>query len=242
MTGSAAQTEPAQSGVASWFDRTYRSEGFRYLRPYAAYPLFVQLLDLEEGAPVLDVACGPGLLLRAAKAWGLSASGVDLSREALALGRTYVPECGKARANAQRLPFADESFQGITCLGSIERFLDRGAALDEMHRVARPDARFCFMVRNANTVSWRVWRQWFGKQNTEGHQDALGLEGWRDLFDRHGFAVERVIRDQWPRRRVWWWLSGRREPTPRRRERLVVPLMPLRWANEFIFVLRKADR
>jgi len=238
MSDSAA--EPSQGRVASWFDRTYRDEGFRYLRPYAAYPNFVQLLGVPTGGRVLDVACGPGHLLRAAQGWGLRAHGVDLSREALRLGRRYVPSARTVFANAQRLPFADGSFDGVTCVGAIERFLDRGAALDEIRRVSGPQARFCFMVRNASTLSWRIWRQWCGKRNQEGHQDALDLDQWRTLFDDHGFAVERVVPDQWPRRRIGWWFGGRREPLPGAESPLARAILPLRWANEFIFVLRKS--
>jgi SAM-dependent methyltransferase len=229
-----------QQDVAAWFDATYRQKGLRYLRPARAYPIFVQLLGLRSGQRVLDVACGPGLLLRAALERGIAASGVDLSGAAVALARELLPTAEVQQGNAEALPFADGTFDAVTCLGSIERFLDRERALREMLRVAKPDARFCFLVRNASTLVWRVWRQGLGRREVQGHQDARTLSQWRDLFARCGFAVERVLPDQWPRQRVrqvlpWW------RPRPGRREPVARPIVPLRWCNELVFVLRRAN-
>jgi SAM-dependent methyltransferase len=142
------------------------------------------------------------------------------------------------QGNAERLPFADGTFDCVTCIGSIERFLDRGAALREMQRVAKPDARFCFLVRNASTFVWRVWRQWLGRRQVQGHQDARTLAQWRELF-------------------VAVWLRGATRaarpvaqgPLPaaaavvasaaRRKEPESGSLVPLRWCNELVFVLRR---
>ncbi|MBL8728221.1 MAG: class I SAM-dependent methyltransferase [Planctomycetes bacterium] len=229
----------SQADVAAWFDATYRKKGLRYLRPRRAYPIFVQLLGLSPGARLLDVACGPGLLLCAAVERGLAAAGVDLSTEAVSLAQELLPAADVRQGNAERLPFADGSFDGVTCLGSIERFLDREAALREMLRVGRPGARYCFLVRNANTIVWRFWRQGLGRREVQGHQDAQTIAQWRELFVRVGFRVERVLPDQWPRAR-WrqllpWW-----RPRPGRREPVARPLVPLRWCNELVFVLRRA--
>lgn len=229
----------SQADVAAWFDATYRSKGLRYLRPPRAYPIFVQLLGVGAGQRLLDVACGPGLLLRAAVERGIAAAGVDLSAEAVALANELLPAAEVRQANAERLPFAEASFDAVTCLGSIERFLDREAALREMLRVARPGARFCFLVRNANTFVWRFWRQGLGRREVQGHQDACTIEQWHELFTRTGLQVERVLPDQWPRAR-WrqllpWW-----RPRPGRDEPVARPIVPLRWCNELVFVLRRA--
>ncbi|MBL9076435.1 MAG: methyltransferase domain-containing protein [Planctomycetes bacterium] len=229
-----------QHEVAAWFDATYRRKGLRYLRPRRAYPIFVQLLDLPPAARVLDVACGPGLLLCAALERGHAAAGVDVSAAAIELAHELVPAADVRLGNAEALPFADGTFDGVTCLGSLERFLDRERALREMRRVAKPGARFCFLVRNSNTLVWRFWRQGLGRREVQGHQDALSLVEWRALFARCGFVVERVLPDQWPRARLrqllpWW------RPRPGRAEPVARPLVPLRWCNELVFVLRPAE-
>ncbi len=237
-----ATRDASQAGVANWFDRTYAEEGLGYLRPYAAYPIFVQLLNMEPGSRLLDVACGPGHLLRAADARGLSACGVDLSQQALRIERQYLPQVPVLRANAQQLPFSDGSFDAVTCVGAIERFLDRDQALSEFVRVSAPRARLCVFGRNARTLSWRVYRQFLGRQNHDGHQDALTLDGWSSLFGRHGLTVSEVHPDQWGRQRLRWLLRGRRDPDPTKKEPVVRSLLPLDWANEFVFILDKAPK
>ncbi|MFO1076362.1 MAG: methyltransferase domain-containing protein [Planctomycetota bacterium] len=237
--GGGSAPEVDQAGVAAWFDATYRSKGFGYLRPFRAYPIFVQLVGGRAGDHLLDVACGPGLVLRAAGERGLLASGVDISREAVELARRHVPAADARVGNAESLPFADGVFDRVTCLGSLERFLDRERALREMLRVAAPDARFCFLVRNASTLVWRVWRQGMRRRELAAHQDAMTLDAWRELFARCGFAIDRVLPDQWPRQRWRQLLPGGR-PAPGRDEPLARGILPLGWHNELVFVLRRA--
>ncbi|MEO6597904.1 MAG: class I SAM-dependent methyltransferase [Planctomycetota bacterium] len=227
----------SQADVAAWFDATYRRLGLRYLRPKHAYPIFVQLLAARQGERLLDVACGPGLLLLAAIERGVAASGIDLSHEAIAMAKQLVPNADVKQGNAERLPWASGTFDCVTCLGSLERFLDRDAALREMQRVAKPGARFCFLVRNASTPVWRFWRQGFGRREVQAHQDAQTEAQWRQLFARCGLRIENVLPDQWPAQRLrqllpWW------RPRPGRSEPIARAWLPRRWANELVFVLR----
>ena len=228
-----------QEDVAAWFDGTYAAKGFDYLRPLAAYPIFVQFLGAQPGESLLDVACGPGLLLKAALLRGVVPTGIDLSRAALDMAAAFVPEAEVHQGTAEELPFADGTFHHVTCVGAIERFLDRPRALAEMRRVARDDGRFCFMVRNSATVVWKFWRESLGRRNKQGHQDALGLHEWKELFHAAGFTVENVYIDQWFRQRLRRVMRGFRPRDLRQPEPVAKPFLPLRFANEFIFLLRK---
>ena len=224
--------------MAAWFDAKYMDKGLRYLRPPRAYPIFIQLLGLHAGQRHLDVACGPGLVMRAARARGIETSGVDLSQAAIEMANRSSFELDARVGNAEELPFADATFDGVTCIGSLERFLDRERALREMVRVSTPSARFCFMVRNASTLIWRLWREGLGNREIAGHQDALTLDAWRGLFSRCGLRVVRVLPDQWPRQRWRQLLPGQR-PQPGRVEALTSGWLPLRWCNELVFVLER---
>lgn len=234
------EAEVTQAEVAAWFDQTYATRGERYLRPLAAYPIFLQMLAAAPGSRLLDVACGAGLLLDAAERRGLRVTGIDLSQQALRLARKRTREAELLLANVEQLPFAAGSFDHVTCLGSLERFLDRERALAEMHRVGTPAAQYCFLVRNADAPGWRVWRDWLGRRERQGHQDALTRAQWSELFTRCGFAVAAVHADQWARQRLRWWLRGRPEPSPEQVEPIVRPWLGMRFAYEFVFLLRKA--
>jgi SAM-dependent methyltransferase len=140
--------------------------------------------------------------------------------------------------NAERLPYRRETFDLVLCLGSLERMLDVASALEEMYRVGTPHARYCFLVRNANTFSWKylAWMQ--AKQRAQAHAGADTLRNWTRLFEAHGFQIVNVLPDQYPLQLRRRWLSlGLRDvdfSTP------LPSSTPLERANEFIFVLEKA--
>ena len=229
----------AQADVAAWFDATYREKGLAYLRPPRAYPIFVQLLGLEHEARAAGDVEQTLAGLEAARQRGVVASGVDLSQAAVDLARELQPDVDAQVGNAEELPFGAGVFDGVTCLGSLERFLDREQALREMVRVAKPTAKFCFLVRNADTLVWRFWREGLGRREVDGHQDAMTLASWRSLFARCGLEVLQVLPDQWPRQRWRQLLPGRR-PRPGRAEPVARSWLPLRFCNELIFVLERA--
>ena len=220
----------------AWFELTYRTRGLRYLRPIAAYPIYLQLLNARAGEALLDVGCGPGLLLATATARGLAAHGIDVAHTALTMARSSVAGAELVRGSALELPFADQTFDLLTCLGVIERLRDRAKVLREMHRVVKPGGRLCFLVRNAQSMSWRV-RCALGRQDRASHQDAATLEQWGELFETAGFAIDAVHIDQWWRQRLRRWYRGRPDFT--RAEPIARPVLPLRLALEFIFLLRK---
>ena len=76
---------PTQQAIRQWFNRTYAEKGLSYLRPREFYAIFMQYLDVRPGDRLLDIGCGPGLLLGQALDRGALAYGIDISEKALAL-------------------------------------------------------------------------------------------------------------------------------------------------------------
>jgi SAM-dependent methyltransferase len=153
------------------------------------------------------------------------------------MGRRLVPEARFFEADAAELPFPDASFDYITCIGALERMPERERALAEQLRVATPDARFCFLVRGADTFTWRLAMEGLGRRNRRGHQDAASLAVWTERFEHAGFHIEAVLPDQWPLmwdERLLHWMGVETAFT-----RIRKGFLPLRFANEFIFVLSR---
>ena len=232
---------PSASDVKSWYNQHYVTKGLDSMRPAAAYPVFLDLLDAKPGARLLDVSCGAGSLLAAASGRGVEAVGVDLSDEAVRLAKQVAPTAGVAVGAGEALAFRDRTFDYVTCLGSLEHFLDMGQGLDEMKRVAKPDARFCIMVPNQDFIGWKV----LGHQGTaqqDINEHLLPLRAWRQLFERHGLSVVRVVPDRWHAVR---WRARNGGEGKRGAARFVIGpvleagwrMVPLRWQYQFVFVL-----
>ncbi len=100
----------------------------------------VSRLQVGEDDVVLDVATGTGAVAAAlVRRTGCSVVGLDQSAEMLSEAARRVPaRVSLVRADAERLPFADESFDGLTFTYLLRYVDDPGATLRELARVVRP--------------------------------------------------------------------------------------------------------
>lgn len=223
-----------QEGIKEWFDNTYKKDGYRYLRPKNAYKCFITALGAQTGGKLLDVACGPGLMLKVAEESKLKPYGIDLTPTGVAMAKKLVKTAVVEEANAEQIPFDNNTFDYVTCLGSLERMINLPQVLSEQKRVGKADARFCFMVRNTRTLMWFL-KKTFRLENKKGHQGAKTLEEWTDIFSENGFEIEAVHKDSWQWIKWIRWCTGgffldyfKLRNTP----------IPLTNAYEFIFVLK----
>ncbi len=113
--------------------------------------LMRELLDLERGDTVLDVACGPGNTLRRlvddVGSTGLVV-GVDAAPGMLqrAVRDTESSNVAYVRADGSDLPFEDGTFDAVACFGAlylVERPFD---VLDELVRVIAPEGRIAILT------------------------------------------------------------------------------------------------
>jgi SAM-dependent methyltransferase len=104
---------------------------------------------LEAGARVLDLGSGAGTdSLVAAQMVGPegTVTGIDMTPEMLAKARDAASEMGATNvefmeAEAERLPFADESFDIAISNGVIDLVPDKDAVFSELFRVLAPGGR-----------------------------------------------------------------------------------------------------
>jgi SAM-dependent methyltransferase len=108
--------------------------------------------QIQPGQHVLDVACGTGVLARAARArTGPSGSvaGLDASRGMLTVAARLAPDIDWRHGSADALPFADSSFDAVVSQFGLMFFKERGQALREMLRVLKSQGCLAVAVWSA---------------------------------------------------------------------------------------------
>ncbi|MDQ3378115.1 MAG: methyltransferase domain-containing protein [Actinomycetota bacterium] len=160
------------------------------------------LVGAERGGRFLDLGCSAGLYTRTL-AHKLESTGeiagIDISpsmlKEAARRASTIKPAIrpSLARADAGRLPFADGSFVGAVCGGSLNEFADPARVLRETRRVLEPGGRLAIMgiLRSRTTRGLRLQRflstsgiRFFGQDELRSLLDHAGFEP--DLIEVHG--------------------------------------------------------
>lgn len=94
---------------------------------------------------VLDVACGTGDMAVELLRHGCSVTGVDLSKEMMAIAKRKVPQAEYRLADVERLPFGDASFDAVTCAFGVRNFVHLEQGLCEMLRVLKPGGRMVIL-------------------------------------------------------------------------------------------------
>lgn len=105
----------------------------------------VKVLAGYKPRSVLDVATGTGdLAIATAGLKPQKIVGVDLSEKMLEIGRKKVEKAGLSelitmkRADAEKLPFSDNSFEAVTVAFGVRNYENLKVGLAEMRRVLRP--------------------------------------------------------------------------------------------------------
>jgi demethylmenaquinone methyltransferase/2-methoxy-6-polyprenyl-1,4-benzoquinol methylase len=106
--------------------------------------------SLNEGARVLDVACGTGdLSLTLDEAGHARVIGLDFCRPMLEVARDKASKDARTvpfvEGDALKLPFADESFEAVTIAFGLRNLAGVADGLAELRRVLKPGGRVAIL-------------------------------------------------------------------------------------------------
>ncbi len=111
----------------------------------------IELLDIDSEDSVLDVGCGTGFATEGLFEHTERIHGLDQSTHQLEQAKQKFGAQGSVRfyrGDAERLPFADSTFDIVWSSGSIEYWPKPVEALKECRRVVKPDGRVLIVGPN----------------------------------------------------------------------------------------------
>ncbi len=133
---------------AQWWRETF-SEGADIEYAEEIVPLVTRVFAARDR--VLDLGCGEGQISRALHETNASMRifGLDPSNEQLQNARRgSAPEISFVQGAAERIPFADGSFDGVVCCLAIEHCEDVDLVLAEVARVLSPGGAFFLLINH----------------------------------------------------------------------------------------------
>lgn len=223
------------------YDHIYAGEAINQMDSFF---LWIQsLLQLQAGEKLLDVSTGRGQMVYLSRRHHIEAFGIDFSDTACIVAAQKSPG-SIACADGHALPYADNAFDAVTNLGSLEHFESMAQGIREMVRVLKPTGRACLTVPNTFGFWWNVqvgWRtgdvdddgQPLQRYGTRRQWEHLLEENGLSVVDVRGYEHEHAFPRTWRDARRYWF-------RPLRTARmLLAPYTPVNMAGQFVFICHK---
>ncbi len=158
----------------------------------------LEFLNFEKhtGYRVLDVGCGMGFFLEAAREWGWQAQGLEISQFA-------VDHCTKKldfeifHGHLESAGYQDNSFDIITAFDFLEHISGLPAFLSAVKKFLKPEGQFIALVPNYHNPMFQFDR-WLSRvkkselSNIPEHINYFTNSSLNELFQKNGFELELI--------------------------------------------------
>jgi ubiquinone/menaquinone biosynthesis C-methylase UbiE len=150
-------------------------------------PLVVEWLQPQSNQIALDIATGGGHVAKALSPYVAQVFATDLTKEMLSnTARHLNQSCHNISyviADAENLPFLDNTFEIITCRIASHHFPYPQNFINEVARVLKPNGSF-LMIDNVVPTEKHLaeFMNTLEKLRDESHAQCLSIEEWRKLI------------------------------------------------------------
>jgi trans-aconitate methyltransferase len=145
---------------------------------------------------ILDLGCGDGQLTQRVAALCGSVQGVDASKQMVEAAR--LQGIAADQAEAEKLPYADASFDAVFSNAVLHWVRDQDAMMAEVHRVLKPGGRFVAEMGGHGNVA-AILVALTAVLARHGHADREDgvnyyptAEGYTRRLQRHGLQVQQI--------------------------------------------------
>ncbi|KPK73577.1 MAG: hypothetical protein AMJ79_15035 [Phycisphaerae bacterium SM23_30] len=154
---------------------------------------FLEQVDvIRPEMDLLEVGCGIGTVVYELSKKGCRAIGTDISSKAIEYGRDKYPQVVLEVQPAERLSYADESFDVVVSFDLLEHLVEVDAHLKEVRRVLRGGGYY--LSGTPNKYASAMFDT-IRKRNFSWKISHPSLHSWRELrgrFAKHGFSCRFV--------------------------------------------------
>jgi ubiquinone/menaquinone biosynthesis C-methylase UbiE len=166
------------------------------IKDEAALRLIVEFSGARATDTVLDVACGPGLVVCAFAPMVQHATGIDITPAMLERARAHAAERGLSNVtwrlgDVLPLPWPDGAFTLVSSRFAFHHFLDPQAVLREMVRVCAPGGTILVVDPAPAPDKVDAYNR-MERLRDPSHARALTLAEHLDLFSEAGLPEPRV--------------------------------------------------
>lgn len=192
----------ARAQFDSWA-HTYDRSIIQHLLFQPSYRLFMQELhrwrkDMTAPFDLLDIGAGTGTWTAMVAGSPLPSRrvvGLDYSNNMCRLAHQKAAEIGAGapgfiNGDAEHLPFADASFDAVTCSNSFHHYPHQQAAIIEMRRILRPGGRLMLIDGfRDNVIGWTLFDVFItiaeSSESAKVHHASWSM--MRSYFEHAGF-------------------------------------------------------
>ena len=152
----------------------------------------IDYFDIKCGGKFLDIACGTGRTLQSAFTRGCDCYGVDFSEKALEVAKKRVKATLYCRDVNLGFPdLEDNKFDYITCLGSLEHFVNQDMVLKETVRICKEEGKIIILVPNNDYILHKLGYE----TDYQPIINRYSLKGWKNLLERNGCKVIKTVKE-----------------------------------------------
>jgi ubiquinone/menaquinone biosynthesis C-methylase UbiE len=156
----------------------------------------VEWLNPQPNWVVLDIATGGGHVAKTLAPHVGHVFATDLTHQMLANTAKHLTQHAKnvwyVLADAESLPFLDNSFDCVTCRIAPHHFPNPHKFIEEVHRVLSPGGRFILSDNVAPPVpQLDTFMNTFEKIRDVSHVRCLSIKEWRELFASTGLIEKK---------------------------------------------------
>jgi SAM-dependent methyltransferase len=181
--------------IKNAYDTIYDDSGIELKDSF--YIWISKFFSINENIRFIDIASGFGKLTKIISNKTNMAFGIDFSESAVKQASKKFPMCYWQIGDGESLPFASDSFDVITNIGSIEHYQNPGRGIEEISRILKKSGIACIMLPNTFSLLGNVKNVLLkGDVFDDGQplQRYNTKRGWERLLINHGLLSVKVLK------------------------------------------------